>query len=428
MCIMLCALSMPPITSIQWVGAYTAVLYWYGCHCRQYLVIKPLGAGQYGKVQLVINVADLQPYAMKTVSKAKLRTSIRRIRSSLSRTSRSYTSLQSMETPAVPAALTEQPSELSTGSSSIAGSSTSGSPVSLPPLPGDTSGLFGTAAPNSRFGSGSRRNSLVQPAATDTPKAPPPPLSGFPASTSCPIAASTLNPVTDPVAASRQVSAARVSSPFATCPKPKSVSPFAAAAQASLQAFSNPTESSSALFQPPSPPRLNRFGLPPTVMELEALSPETSPRGGTASSSTAQDSCPSFQPLPPRHSLAVERGIGRPSLEHMAHLRGFSRANSTPNTGLSDSFSMPRSASIRSTPRAADVVQEIAVMKKLNHPNIVRLVEVRPAYLHNRMLMKSLQTQHLTTLCAYDNAMVCCMTLSDVLHYNAILFVATTGA
>ena len=343
------------------------------CCCRQYLVIKPLGAGQYGKVQLVVNVADLQPYAMKTVSKAKLRTSIRRIRSSLGRTSRSYGSLHRMEPSAVPAVLAEEPSELSTASSSIAGSSASGSPVSLPPLPADISGLFGAAPPNSRFGLGSRRNSLVQPAAGSISTAPL--LSAFEASTSASVADSDAASLSAAPAAAP--AAARVTSPSATRPKPKFVSPFAAAQQASLQAFSSLTDNSSSPFQPASPPRLNRYGLPPTVMELEAPSPDTSPTSGAGP--ITQDEGPGSQPLlSSRPSLAIDRGVvSRPSLEHMAHLRGFHRTNSTPNTGLSDSFSMARTASIRATPRAADVVQEIAVMKKLNHPNIVRLVEVR---------------------------------------------------
>ncbi|KAK9811849.1 hypothetical protein WJX72_011148 [[Myrmecia] bisecta] len=54
---------------------------------RQYMVIKVLGSGQYGRVSLVVNLNDLQLYALKTVSKAHLKKSIRRVRSSLGRRS-----------------------------------------------------------------------------------------------------------------------------------------------------------------------------------------------------------------------------------------------------------------------------------------------------------------------------------------------------
>ena len=67
-------------TAVLHAGPHTAA-------CRQYLVVKALGAGQYGSVKLVVDVADLQPYALKTVSKVQLQRSLRRMRSSLGRTS-----------------------------------------------------------------------------------------------------------------------------------------------------------------------------------------------------------------------------------------------------------------------------------------------------------------------------------------------------
>ena len=45
--------------------------------CRKYLVVKAIGSGEFGKVKLVINLTDMQLYALKTVSKARLQKSIR---------------------------------------------------------------------------------------------------------------------------------------------------------------------------------------------------------------------------------------------------------------------------------------------------------------------------------------------------------------
>ena len=389
--------------------------------CRQYLVIKTLGSGQYGKVQLVVNVADLQPYAIKTVSKAKLRTSIRRIRSSLSR--HSYGNLNTAAAQAVasstdaadplepppeperapppPTSPDSSPSPSSAASS--AASSAPGSPFAgMPNLPGGE--LFTSAPPNSRFGGGASKRSL-QPVA-ETPAAS--------ATVSASISSLGAEPRSSAPPAPLPAQSNTVS-PFATHGKAKVVSPFAAAAQASLQVLS---QNSAA--EPPASPSIgsprprSSLGLSPMDVESTPLGASlgrpvfTSPRGGFGSGGMGLPSTPrqslAERPMPrlsvervaqlrgfgaptelepdsssfsPRSSLA-ERPVPVPSLEHIAHLRGFARANSTPNTGLADSFSMSRSASIRATPRTADVVQEIAVMKKLNHPNIVRLYEVCP--------------------------------------------------
>lgn len=380
--------------------------------CRQYLVIKTLGSGQYGKVQLVVNVADLQPYAIKTVSKAKLRTSIRRIRSSLSR--HSYSNLNMAASQAVaslhstagpdpspePERASPPPTDSdSSPSLSSAASSAPSSPfVGMPNLPG--SELFTSAPPNSRFGGRSKKE--LQPVAE---------RSAAPSSSTTAngegAASSSSGAHTDGPEQSK------VASPFAAaCGRSKVVSPFAAAAKASLQAMSQDSPAEAPASPGTAPPRLkSSLGLSPLDMESTSLgisfgraassksgsgemSPSVTPRQSLAERNMPRPSIerisqlrgyaapaesePDSNSYSPRSSLA-ERPVPRPSLEHIAHLRGFARANSTPNTGLADSFSLTRSASIRTTPRAADVVQEIAVMKKLNHPNIVRLYEVCPA-------------------------------------------------
>ena len=376
--------------------------------CRQYLVINTLGSGQYGKVQLVVNVADLQPYAIKTVSKAKLRTSIRRIRSSLSR--HSYSNLQFAVTAGDPEPLPEpQPQRApspppSTDScpESLSSSAPSSPFAGLPNISGGE--LFTSAPPNSRFGGSSRKSMQLS---AD------PPAVATTAGTETAASPSTSNALL-----SRQ----------AVQSKAKLVSPFAAAAaQASMKVLTEGTDMApSGLVFPRLRSTLGGVQLDPEVNSLgTSFGPPgqqggvedtnvssgffSSPRGGVGEPSPfsgyaatprpslaerpkprpsvervaqlrgygfPQDSEPEPSNTSPRTSLA-DRPIGRPSLEHMAHLRGFARANSTPNTGLADSFSLTRSASIRTTPRAADVVQEIAVMKKLNHPNIVRLYEVQ---------------------------------------------------
>ena len=368
-------------------------------------MINTLGSGQYGKVQLVVNVADLQPYAIKTVSKAKLRTSIRRIRSSLSR--HSYSNLQFAATASDPEPLPEPqqapPPPPSTDSCpGSASDSTPSSPYAgLPNIPGGE--LFTSAPPNSRFGGSSRKS--MQPSAD-------PPIAAAAATTS-----GTEAPAAWP-STSRQ----------GVRPQAKLVSPFAAAAQASMKVLTQDTDMiPSGLVSPRLRSTLGGAQMDPEVSSLGIAfgssacqqagvgdtngSPglSSSPRGGYGESSPFSGYSPTPRPsladrpkprpsgervaqlrgfgfpqdsdaepshASPRTNLA-DRPIGRPSLEHMAHLRGFARANSTPNTGLAESFSLTRSASIRTTPRAADVVQEIAVMKKLNHPNIVRLYEVR---------------------------------------------------
>ena len=381
-------------------------------------MIKTLGSGQYGKVQLVVNVADLQPYAIKTVSKAKLRTSIRRIRSSLSR--RSYSNLNMAAYPALAsgngaADALEPPPEPqrapppptspdSSLSPSSAASSAPGSPFEgMPNLPGGE--LFTSAPPNSRFGGrGGGSKKKLQPAET------PATSTTLPASTSS-LAAVSASPEA-PAALPSQCSFV---SPFATHGKSKVVSPFAAAAKAGLQVLTEDLTAEPAASPSILSPRL-RSSLGMSPMDVDSSSLGTfgqpapkSPRGGFGFGDMGPPATPrqslAERPLPrpsvervahlrghgapseleadstgfsPRNSLA-ERPLPRPSLEHIALLRGFARANSTPNTGLADSFSMTRSASIRATPRASDVVQEIAVMKKLNHPNIVRLYEVCPA-------------------------------------------------
>ena len=372
-------------------------------------MINTLGTGQYGKVQLVVNVADLQPYAIKTVSKAKLRTSIRRIRSSLSR--HSYSNLQFAATASDPEPLPEPqpqqapppPSSTDSCPESASSSAPSSSFAGLPNIPGGE--LFTSAPPNSRFGGSSRK--AMQLLAD-------PPAAAAAATTSGTEAAA--SPST-----SRQ----------AVQPKAKLVSPFAAAAQASMKILTEDTDMApSGLVSPRLRSTLGGAHMDPEVSSLgTAFGPSasqqagggdtnassgfsSSPRGGVGEPSPFSGYAPTPRPsiaerlkprpsvervaqlrgygLPqdsdaepsyasPRTSLA-DRPNGRPSLEHMAHLRGFARANSTPNTGLADSFSLTRSASIRTTPRAADVVQEIAVMKKLNHPNIVRLYEVQPLH------------------------------------------------
>ncbi len=374
-------------------------------------MINTLGSGQYGKVQLVVNVADLQPYAIKTVSKAKLRTSIRRIRSSLSR--HSYSNLQFAATASDPEPLPEPepqrapPPRPSTDSCpESASSSAPSSPFAgLPNIPGGE--LFTSAPPNSRFGGSSRKSMQLS---AD------PPAAAAAATTSGTEAAA--SPSTSYASLSRQ----------ALRSKAKLVSPFAAAAQASMKVLTEDTDMAPwGLVSPRLRSSLGGGQLDPEVSSLGiAFDPSasqqagvgdtnvssglsSSPRGGVGEPSPFSGYAPTPRPSiaerpklrpsvervaqlrgygspqdsdaepsysSPRTSLA-DRPIGRPSLEHMAHLRGFARANSTPNTGLADSFSLTRSASIRTTPRAADVVQEIAVMKKLNHPNIVRLYEVR---------------------------------------------------
>ncbi|KAL3157474.1 hypothetical protein ABBQ32_011938 [Trebouxia sp. C0010 RCD-2024] len=375
---------------------------------KQYLVIKTLGSGQYGKVQLVVNVADLQPYAIKTVSKAKLRTSIRRIRSSLSRhsysnlnmaASQAVASLNSTagaDPPEEPQRAPPPPNDSdSSPSPSSAASSTPSSPFAgMPNLPG--SELFTSAPPNSRFGGGSKK--ALQPVA-ESSAAPSTVNTGGGAA---------LSGSGHPPAGVPALS--RVESPFAAAGgRPKVVSPFAAVAKASLQAF---TPESSAEAPPPAgivslrmksslglssqdldstslgtsfgrpgSPRSGSGDMSPSVTPRLSLAERTMPRPsmeriaqlrGYAAPAELEPDSSGYSSC---NSLA-ERPVPRPSLEHIAHLRGFARANSTPNTGLADSFSLSRSASIRTTPRAADVVQEIAVMKKLNHPNIVRLYEV----------------------------------------------------
>lgn len=406
--------------------------------CRQYLVIKTLGSGQYGKVQLVVNVADLQPYAIKTVSKAKLRTSIRRIRSSLSRHSygnlnmaatqavASCNSTASSETSPEPQRAPPPPDSDSSPSPSSAASSTPSSPFAgMPNLPGGD--LFTSAPPNSRFG-GRSRNSLQpaaeQPAASSSSSAPAPPSNEVPSSSE---------------ASAKAPAPSKVISPFANYPKPKLVSPFAAIAQEGLKVLTQQSTGDA----PASPgivsPRMrSTLGLSPMDAESNSLGTSfgcpASPRGGFGDVSIGFPATPrqslAERPMPrpsveriaqlrgygapaegepdsnsysPRTSLA-ERAVPRPSLEHLAHLRGFARANSTPNTGLADSFNMTRSASIRTTPRAADVVQEIAVMKKLNHPNIVRLYEASLA-----SLLGSLSTirKPSSTFQPYSNCILC---------------------
>lgn len=376
--------------------------------CRQYLVVKTLGSGQYGKVQLVVNVADLQPYAIKTVSKAKLRTSIRRIRSSLSR--HSYGNLNMAASQAVASvneasdppdsspepqrAAPPPPSSDSSPSQSSAASSAPSSPFAgMPNLPGGE--LFTSAPPNSRFGGGGSKKKL-QPVA----EAPAIPSTVAASSSSLGSAPASSGP---PAAFPPQGTTV---SPFATRGKGKLVSPFAAAAKESSRVLTQ----DSAAETPASPgmvsPRLrSSLGLSPVDIESSSLGTSfgrpvpQSPKGGFGFGDMGP-------PVTPRQSLA-ERPMPGPSVERITQLRGFgarteleldsssfspraergavpqrpslehiARANSTPNTGLADSFSMSRSASIRATPRAADVVQEIAVMKKLNHPNIVRLHEV----------------------------------------------------
>ena len=371
-------------------------------------MIKILGSGQYGKVQLVVNVADLQPYAIKTVSKAKLRTSIRRIRSSLSRhsygnlsmaASQAVASVDSAADPNPPfesQKASPPPTESdSSPSPSSAASSTPSSPfVGMPNLPGAE--LFTTAPPNSRFGGGSKKK--LQPVAE---------LPAAPSTIAASVLSSDAAPGRSEPPAGVPVQSKAVS-PFAACGKPKVISPFAAAAKASLQVLTQAATAETPATPGIVSPRL-RSSLGLSALDADSTSLDTS-FGGPASARGGLDMGP---PVTPRQSLAErpmprpsvervaqlrgygapaelesdygsraslpERPVPRPSLEHIAHLRGFARANSTPNTGLADSFSMTRSASIRATPRAADVVQEIAVMKKLNHPNIVRLYEVRPA-------------------------------------------------
>ena len=366
-----------------------------------------MGSGQYGKVQLVVNVADLQPYAIKTVSKAKLRTSIRRIRSSLSR--HSYSNLNMAANQAIAnanSAASSNPSSQpqrappppvdsdSSPSPSSAASSTPSSPFAgMPNLPGGE--LFTTAPPNSRFGGLSRK--ILQPAAEVT---------ADPSSALASASPFDAAPNSTELSARGPAPAANLISPFAAFPKPKVVSPFAAAAQASLKVLTQDSDGDSPASSLVSPRLRSSLGMAPMDVESSSLGTSfhhpASPRG--AIGDTPRQSL-AERPMPrpsmgriaqlrgygapvefdsdsssntPRTSLA-ERPVPRPSLEHIAHLRGFARANSTPNTGLADSFSMTRSASIRTTPRTADVVQEIAVMKKLNHPNIVRLYEVSSA-------------------------------------------------
>lgn len=421
-------------------------------------MIKLLGSGQYGKVQLVVNVADLQPYAIKTVSKAKLRTSIRRIRSSLSR--HSYGSLNVAASQAV-AAITTDPacvpekappptdSHSSTDSAPVGAVSSpyAGLPSNIP-----GSELFASAPPNSRFGGRSQK--AMQPAAEDIPAA------AAAATIGSGDGAESSDMSVNPVSTS-----GRMASPFAT--RPKAVSPFAAAAQASLKILTaSPDESPEMTTSGVLTPRLrSTLGYAQLDLELNSLgtvypqpaSPQTgfaSPQtgfgdmhgtfGAPASPSSGYGdmhglaatprSSLAERPMPrpsvervaqlrgygspldsdsdassgalssPRNSLG-DRSVPRPSLEHIAHLRGFARTNSTPNTGLADSFTMSRSASIRATPRAADVVQEIAVMKKLNHPNIVRLYEVCTADYCSVVAMQyvvhSRGTPHLSQLSTY---------------------------
>jgi len=358
----------------------------------------------------VVNVADLQPYAIKTVSKAKLRTSIRRIRSSLSR--HSYSNLQFAATASDPEPLLEPqpqrapppPSSTDSCPESASSSAPSSPYAGLPNIPGGE--LFTSAPPNSRFGGSSRKSMQLS---AD------PPAAAAAATTSGTEAAA--SPSTSNASLSRQ----------AVRPKAKLVSPFAAAAQASMKVLTEDTDMApsglvfprlrSTLGGAQMDPEVNSLGIAFGPASQQAGVGDTnvpsgfssSPRGVYGESSPFSGYAPTprpslaERPMPrpsvervaqlrgygspqdsdaepsyatPRTSLA-DRPTARPSLEHMAHLRGFARANSTPNTGLADSFSLTRSASIRTTPRAADVVQEIAVMKKLNHPNIVRLYEVR---------------------------------------------------
>lgn len=296
--------------------------------------------------------------------------------------------------PPQPDASLDQASSLSSVGSSGGDSLPAASPATPSGIPVDATGLFGSAPPNSRFGS--RKSKDVQPvmqlAADQTPTTSLPSVAEY-------SAASGAEPYAGPVALLQPAVPIKAEPPCPSRPKSKAVSPFAAAAQASLQTFAAGSDSSSGASSPPSlfgspttSPTPRTSGDSPDFLEgsavqppvspfhssLHSLAPERTPRPSFEhwahqNSAIQQGTVSPFQNSRP--SLAADRNL-RPSLEHMAHLRGFVRSNSTPSSGLGEEFAMPRTASIRASPRPADVVQEIAVMKKLNHPNIVRLVEV----------------------------------------------------
>ncbi|KAK9849502.1 hypothetical protein WJX84_009237 [Apatococcus fuscideae] len=349
---------------------------------KKYLVVKAIGSGEFGKVKMVINLTDMQLYALKTVSKARLQKSIRRLKPSIRRRSAHHSPLPIRAEVKVLRADAEQPLTLTEMSRA----------TSMP-----------TFLPKSqRFRSQARSITQQQQEACDVlgalMGADDPALSGRPKTQAnarrslpndLPRASQQTADKTGAAVSQQKSSAPSCKSPvepypLPTCQKDTEMSSALAESAASVHAADNPCSSvSQSLHGLDSSPAIS--------LEHEDQGPTTAepPWASEDCNSSAGPSCMSSLDGIPGTICADRRGLNQEfPLQGVRSPDSWTSAGSRfePSTSNqaapSELIPQPESKDSSRTPSNAgatsfsELVQEIAVMKKLAHPNIVKLHEV----------------------------------------------------